>query len=65
MDGVTGVRLEHQELQYSLVFSPCHLSPQGSTRGQDSVFFSHLQTQVYSSDADTVYLRGDFNIDNV
>ena len=39
MDDKIGVRLEHRELQYSLVIFSCYLPPEGSTRGRDSVTF--------------------------
>lgn len=62
MDDIIGVRLEHRELQYSLVIFSCYLPPEGSTRGRDSVtFFTHLLAQVYSLEADVIYLCGDFN----
>ena len=62
MDDIIGIRLEHRELQYRLFIFSCYLPPEGSTRGRDSVtFFSHLLAQVYSLDADVIYLCGDFN----
>ena len=62
MDNIVGVHLEHRKLQYILVIFSCYLPPEGSTRGRDSVtFFTHLLAQVYSLEADAIYLCGDFN----
>ncbi len=62
MDRMIGVRLMHRELDFCLVVFSCHLPPEGSSRGRDSVaFFSHLRGRMYSLDADIIYVCGDLN----
>ena len=62
VDGILALRFEHRVSQYVFVIFSCYLSPEGSTRGRDSLtFFSHLLCLVYYLEADAVYICGDFN----
>ncbi len=61
-DGILAFRFEHRLSQYVFVIFSCYLSPEGSTRGRDSLsFFSSLLGLVYSLEAGAWYICGDFN----
>uniref|UniRef100_A0A3B3H959 ribonuclease H n=1 Tax=Oryzias latipes TaxID=8090 RepID=A0A3B3H959_ORYLA len=61
-DGILSLRFEHGLSQFSFIVISCYLSPETSTWGRNAdLFFAHLLSLIYASDADSVYICGDLN----
>jgi hypothetical protein len=61
-EGIIGIEFRHKLSSYIFIIYSCYLPPEGSVWLEESVFYSHLISQVYLSNyANAVYICGDFN----
>lgn len=61
-DGALCLCFEHVGSQFSFIVISCHLSPETSLWGRNAdLFFAHLMSLIYATEADSVYICGDFN----
>jgi hypothetical protein len=62
-DGIMVTQLSHKHSGYIIVIVSCYLPPEGTIWGRNgATFYEHLLQQMYvHSNADAIYICGDFN----